>query len=134
MMRIMRQAALSVGLLLLWSVAVLAAPVDMADMEMEFVDARGDTGYYVDMKSPDFKNDHEVTARVEIVCADKDRLYLYHIHFDRKKRTYQILDSVMAVYATKERVSGNARPTAVTPYAAGSPMEAVVEYIFSPQP
>ena len=94
--------------MLLWSAAVLAAPVDMADMEMELVYAWGDTGYYVDIKSPDFKNDHEVTD--------------------------QILDSVMAVYATKERVSGNARPTAVTPYAAGSPMEAVVEYIFSPQP
>lgn len=112
----------------------MAASVDMADTEMVFVDARGDTGYYVDMKSLDFQNDHEVTARVQIVCADKDRLYLYRIHFDRKKRTYQILDSVMAVYTTKEPVGGNAVPTAVTPYANGSPMAAVVEYIFSPQP
>ena len=112
----------------------MAASVDMADTEMVFVDARGDTGYYVDMKSLDFQGENEVTARVEIVCADKDRLYLYRIHFDRKKRTYQILESVMAVYATKERIGGNAMPTVVTPYAAGSPMEAVVEYIFSPMP
>lgn len=112
----------------------MAASVDMADTEMVFVDARGDTGYYVDMKSLDFQGENEVTARVEIVCADKDRLYLYRIHFDRKKRTYQILESVMAVYATKEHIGGNAMPTVVTPYAAGSPMEAVVEYIFSPMP
>ena len=112
----------------------MAASMDMADTELVFVDARGDTGYYVDMKSLEFKGEHEVTARVEIVCADKDRLYLYHIHFDRKKRTYQILDSVVAVYTTKEHIGGNAMPTVVTPYAVGSPLEAVVEYIFSPQP
>lgn len=134
MVRMMRKAALLMGLLLFWASAALAASVDVADTEMEFVDAWGDTGYYVDMKSLEFKGDHEVTAQVEIVCADKDRLYLYRIHFDRKKRTYQILDSVMAVYATKERIGGNATPTAVTPYAAGSPMEGVVEFIFSSQP
>ena len=130
----MCRAAFSMGLLLLWSAVAMAASVDMADTEMVFVDARGDTGYYVDMKSLDFQGENEVTARVEIVCADKDRLYLYRIHFDRKKRTYQILESVMAVYATKEHIGGNAMPTVVTPYAAGSPMEAVVEYIFSPMP
>ena len=134
MVRMIGRAALLVGLLFLWGSAALAASVDVAETEMAFVDAWGDTGYYVDMKSLDFQNDHEVTARVQIVCADKDRLYLYRIHFDRKKRTYQILDSVMAVYTTKEPVGGNAVPTAVTPYANGSPMAAVVEYIFSPQP
>lgn len=97
MVRMIGRAALLVGLLFLWGSAALAASVDVAETEMAFVDAWGDTGYYVDMKSLDFQNDHEVTARVQIVCADKDRLYLYRIHFDRKKRTYQILDSVMGI-------------------------------------
>ena len=77
----MCRAAFSMGLLLLWSAVAMAASVDMADTEMVFVDARGDTGYYVDMKSLDFQGENEVTARVEIVCADKDRLYLYRIRF-----------------------------------------------------
>lgn len=132
MVRRIGQAVLFAGLLF-WSAAAMAASVDVADTDMVFVDARGDTGYYVDMKSLQFQNDHEVTAKVQIVCADKDRLYLYRIHFDRKKRTYQILDSVIAVYATKEHVGGSAVPAAVTPYGAGTPMEAVAEYIFAPQ-
>ena len=133
MVRRIGQAVFLAGLLF-WSTAAMAASVDIADTEMVFVDARGDTGYYVDMKSLTFQSDYEVTAKVQIVCADKDRLYLYRIHFNRKKRTYQILESVMAVYATKERVGESAVPTAVTPYGAGSPMEAVVEYIFAPRP
>ena len=132
MVRRIGQAVLFAGLLF-WSAAAMAASVDVADTDMVFVDARGDTGYYVDMKSLQFQNDHEVTAKMQIVCADKDRLYLYRIHFDRKKRTYQILDSVIAVYATKEHVGGSAVPAAVTPYGAGTPMEAVAEYIFAPQ-
>lgn len=134
MKKVFYQAGMVIALLLLLRAEALAAAVDMADMDMQFVDASGMTGYYVDMGSLDFQNDHEVTAWVEIVRADKDRLYLYRIHFDRKKRTYQILESVMAEYATKERLGDNSAPTAVTAYAPGSPMESVVEFIFSPQP
>ena len=134
MKKVFYQAGMVIALLLLWRVEALAAAVDMADMDMQFVDALGMTGYYVDMGSLDFQNDHEVTAWVEIVRADKDRLYLYRIHFDRKKRTYQILESVMAEYATKERLGDNSAPTPVTAYAPGSPMESVVEFVFSPQP
>ena len=122
MKKVFYQAGMVIALLLLWRAEALAAVVDMADMDMQFVDASGMTGYYVDMGS------------LEIVRADKDRLYLYRIHFDRKKRTYQILESVMAEYATKERLGDNSAPTAVTAYAPGSPMESVVEFIFSPQP
>ena len=116
MKKVFYQAGMIIALLLLWRAEALAAVVDMADMDMQFVDASG------------------MTAWVEIVRADKDRLYLYRIHFDRKKRTYQILESVMAEYATKERLGDNSAPTAVTAYAPGSPMESVVEFIFSPQP
>lgn len=134
MKKVFYQAGMVIALLLLWRAEALAAAVDMADMDMQFVDASGMTGYYVDMGLLDFQNDHEVTAWVEIVRADKDRLYLYRIHFDRKKRTYQILESVMAEYATKERLGDNSVPTSVTAYAPGSPMESVVEFVFSPQP
>ncbi len=133
MRKLFRIAALTV-LLCLGSAVCLAETLDLADADFHFVDARGETGYYVDMQSVQFHNDHEVTARVEIVRADIDRLYLYTARFDRVKRLYQILRSTVATYATKEIAGGSGAPSRVTAYAAGSPMEAVVEYIFSPAP
>lgn len=127
-------------LLPLFTVAVLlvggvclAEPVDFSDMEMRFVDAQGETGYYVDMNSIQIKNNNEATARVEIVKADKNCLYLYTIAFNRGKKTYQIMDSVVAAYDTKEKTGGSSQPMKPQKYAKGSAMETVAEYIYSPQ-
>ena len=66
----------------------LAEPIDFSDMDLRFVDAQGNTGYYVDMNSVQIRNNNEATARVEIVKADANCLYLYTIAFDRGKNTY----------------------------------------------
>ena len=111
----------------------LAEPIDFSDMDLRFVDAQGSTGYYVDMNSVQIKNNHEATARVEIVKADANCLYLYTIAFDRGKNTYQILDSIVAAYDTKEQTGGSGQPLKPQSYAIGSAMETVAEYIYSPQ-
>ena len=110
-----------------------AEKVDFSDMELRFVDARGDTGYYVDMNSIEIKNMNEATARVEIVKIDKNCLYLYTIAFNRGKKTYQILDSLVADYETKEKTGGSGTPLKPQVYAKDSAMETVAEYIYSPQ-
>ena len=110
-----------------------AEPIDFSDMDLRFVDAQGNTGYYVDMNSVRIKNNNEATARVEIVKADTNCLYLYTIAFDRGKKTYQILDSVVAAYDTKEPTSSSQNPLKPQGYARGSAMETVAEYIYSPQ-
>ncbi len=110
-----------------------AEPIDFSEMDLRFVDAQGNTGYYVDMNAVYIKNNNEATARVEIVKADVNCLYLYTIAFDRGKKTYQILDSVIAQYDTKEQTGGSGHPMKAQGYAPGSAMETVVEYIYSPQ-
>ena len=122
-------AALILGM----SSVVLAEPIDFSDMDLRFVDAQGETGYYVDMNSVQIKNMNEATARVEIVKADSNCLYLYTIAFDRGKKTYQILDSIVAAYDTKEKTGGSSQPLKAQSYAKGSAMETVAEYIYSPQ-
>ena len=111
----------------------MAEPLDFSDMDLRFVDAWGNTGYYVDMNSVQIQDEKKATARVEIVKADANCLYLYTVAFDRGKRTYQILDSVIAQYDTKEQTGGSVRPTSPQSYGAGSAWETVVEYIYSPQ-
>ena len=127
-------------LLTILTAAVLAAssvafaePIDFSDMDLRFVDAQDTTGYYVDMNSVQIKNNNEATARVEIVKADANCLYLYTIAFDRGKKTYQILDSIVAAYDTKEPTGGSKTPLKAQSYAKGSAMETVAEYIYSPQ-
>ncbi len=110
-----------------------AETLDFSDMDLRFVDARGDTGYYVDMNAVEIKNNNEAQARVEIVKADANCLYLYTIAFDRGKKTYQILDSLVAAYDTKEKTGGSSVPLKPQGYAKGSAMETVAEYIYSPQ-
>lgn len=114
-------------------VLCFAEPIDFSDMDLRFVDAQGSTGYYVDMNSVQIKNMNEATARVEIVKADSNCLYLYTIAFDRGKKTYQILDSIVAAYDTKEKTGGSSQPLKAQSYAKGSAMETVAEYIYSPQ-
>lgn len=111
-----------------------AERVDLDGMNLVFVDARNSTGYYVDTNSYEFKNDNEVTSRVEMVKADIDRLYLYTIRFDRAKKIYQIMNSIVAEYASKEKVGGSAAPMQEQSYASGSPLASVVDYIFNPIP
>ena len=47
MKKVFYQAGMVIALLLLLRAEALAAAVDMADMDMQFVDALGMTGYYV---------------------------------------------------------------------------------------
>ena len=110
-----------------------AEPLDFSDMDLRFVDAREDAGYYVDMNSVDIKNMSEASARVEIVRIDAKKIYLYHIEFNRKLRTYRIMDSVSADYDTKEILGGSSVPLKAQTYAKGSAMEAVAGYLYSPQ-
>ena len=112
---------------MLWVMACAlcaAEPVDFSDMDLRFVDAQGNTGYYVDMNSIQIKNNNE---------ADANCLYLYTIAFGRGKNTYQILDSIVAAYDTKEQTGGSGQPLKPQSYAKGSAMETVAEYIYSPQ-
>lgn len=126
-------APLSAAIILFVAAVCHAETVDFSGMDLRFVDAIDSTGYYVDMNDISIRNIDEATARVEIVKADANRLYLYRIAFDRRKRTYQILDSVVAEYDTKEITGGSGAPLKPQSYAKGSAMETVVEYVYSPQ-
>jgi hypothetical protein len=126
--------ASAVAAMIFFSAVCFAEKLDFPDAEFVFVEARGTTGYYVDMNSVRFTGDHEVDARVEIIKASENRMFFYSVHFDRQKRTYQILDSLNGQYDTKEKTGGSMVPLKETGYASGSPMEGIVEYIYSPQP
>lgn len=102
-----------------------------SDDGWRFVDARGTTGYYVDTWEISVDSDHEYTAVVLIIKAEKDLLYRYRIHFDYEKRTYQILSSTTMSYETREVKTSSDTPLEPEPYQPGSPMQAIVDYIYA---
>lgn len=134
-MKIGRILPLVAGLLLWGSVSVFAE-------DMQFVDAIGPTGYYVDVDSigytqtvkmlPDNqqKQYELVQARVAVIKARTNRRYIYWMQFNREKLVYRILSSKVQVYDTKEIVEENNIPTPEFPFVETSPMQTVVNFIY----
>ena len=78
---------------------------------MQFVDANGSTGYYVDTDSISsdqvVENDVQKTlwtARVAVIRADLNRRYIYLMQFDPDKRMYQIFASEVQRYEGRAAV------------------------------
>ena len=105
--------------------------VDLPDADLQFVDARGDTGYYVDMYSINRISDHEVEAGVAMVKTRTNRMFLYTIHFDTAASTYQIMDSKILRYDTKEQIGGSSQPMPPGKYVPNTPMQAIVDFLYS---
>ena len=115
----------------LWLLGSVCFAVDLDDLDLEFVDARDGTGYYVDVDSLNFTSDHEVTACVAMVKSRTNRMFLYSIHFDTAAATYQIMNSRVMRYDTKEPIGGSDQPLPASGYGIASPMRAIVDYIYN---
>jgi len=98
---------------------------------MEFVDADGSTGYYVDTDSVNFYDDKLVDARIAVVKANKNRRFVYAVQFDREKGTYQIFASMVQIYDTKDVIDSRTESGPPLPYSYNSPMREIVDYIFA---
>ena len=108
---------------------------------MEFVDANGSTGYYVDTDSVSYESTKEgetdvtyVYARVAVVRADDNRRYLYAMKFDPAKSTYRIMASEVQAYDTKETLEKSAAVELPRRYGPTSPMKEIVEFIMQARP
>lgn len=128
-------SALVIWILLLGgAVTAKAQPDWLGDMDLRFVDANGVTGYYVDVNSIAIINADECNARVAIVRADENRMFVYMVGFNRKQESYQIMHTAVLQYDTKEDLKENPRPMVPVKYMKNSPMYNVVEFIYNYKP
>lgn len=123
---------------LLAACMMLLSSVCLAAENMEFVDANGSTGYYVDVSTiaPETVEENNVQrtlwdADVAVVRADLNRRYIYAMRFDPDKRTYQIFHSEVQRYDTKDVLQTSDTVEAPRFYAASSPMNEIVQFIIS---
>lgn len=120
---------------LLCSLAVLFCSQDCQAAELNgcpltFIDSRGDTGYYIDSSSISYDTDTESTAVIAIIKVRTSRMFVYTAHFDAGAGTYQLLNSSIYDYDTKEELSTSDQYSPPRPYGAYSPMQEVVDYIY----
>lgn len=109
---------------------------------MQFVDAVGATGYYVDVDSLSFsqttevqpdktkKNYEIVQAKVAVIKARTNRRYIYLMQFNKEKMVYRILSSKVQIYDSKQFVEQTDEVSPELPFVASSPMQTVVDFIY----
>lgn len=121
---------------------LMAMPAAFAMENMEFVDASGPTGYYVDTNSityakraelqPDGKKrDYEIVrARVAVIKARTNRCYTYLMEFNKEKMVYRTLACKVQAYDTKKIVEENKDVSPELPFVETSLMQEVVDFIY----
>ena len=109
---------------------------------MQFVDAVGPTGYYVDVDSIAYSTTTEmqpnnakktyelVQAQVAVIKARTNRRYIYQMQFNKEKMVYRIMSSSVQAYDTKAILEHNEEVSPELPFVASSPMQTVVDFIY----
>ena len=97
--------------------------------DFQFVDAADTTGYYVDMDSVEKESRSTIFARVAVVKADANRMFVYDVRFNHLERTYQIIASQTIEYDSKNILETNNTPRDARAYASGSEMSELIEFI-----
>lgn len=118
-------------LFLVLGLMLMLTSVCSAEENMCFVDARNDTGYYVDTDTISADSDHEYTANIAVIKADTNRMYVYQTHFDFNAMTYQILNAEVMAYDTKTVLGTSGTSLSVRHYGIASPMKSIVDYIYA---
>jgi len=109
---------------------------------MQFVDAVGPTGYYVDVDSISYSTAAEmqpnntkktyelVQARVDVIKARTNRRYIYQMQFNKEKMVYRIISATVQAYDTKATLERTEEVSPELPFVASSPMQTVVDFIY----
>lgn len=100
------------------------------DADFRFVDALGSTGYYIDVYSLNLFAPDECAARLAVVKADKNRMVIYTMVFNRKAQTYWIIKRVELEYDTKKELSVSDKHEIPVYYGAGTPIGNAVDFIY----
>lgn len=100
-----------------------------SDRERVFIDANGDTGYYVYMDNVKRPGYYEVVADIAIIKADEDRIFIYETYFDTYHNLCRFQTSKVYQYSDKKMLMGSNIPQDLRSYTSTSPMKAIADYL-----
>ena len=97
--------------------------------ERVFIDANGDTGYYVYMDNVKRPGYYEIVADIAIIKADEDRIFIYETYFDTYHNYCRFQTSKVYQYSDKKMLMGSNIPQDLRSYTSTSPMKAIADYL-----
>ena len=110
------------------AVMFMMTPICQAE-NFKFVDAVDKTGYYVDIDSVQVETSSTLVTTIAVVKAQMNKMYVYHIRVNHGNQSYQILNSKILDYETREVLESNDKARPYRPYSAKSEMSEVVDFI-----
>ncbi len=111
------------------TIMVLSSVGYANDRERIFIDANGDTGYYVYMDNVKRPSYYEIVADIAIIKADENRLFLYETYFDTYHNYCRFQTSKVYQYSDKKMLMGSNTPQDLREYTSTSPMKAIADYL-----
>ena len=97
--------------------------------ERVFIDANGDTGYYVYMDNVKRPGYYEIVADIAIIKADENRIFIYETYFDTYHNYCRFQTSKVYQYSDKKMLMGSNIPQDLRSYTSTSPMKAIADYL-----
>ena len=95
----------------------------------KFVDAEGNTGYYVDMDTIKIESQESIAASIAVVKANLNKMYVYNVRINHKNQTYQIVSSEILEYDTRNKLESNNRSRPFRPYSPKSEMSELINFV-----
>ncbi|MBQ9616395.1 MAG: hypothetical protein IJR38_08685, partial [Selenomonadaceae bacterium] len=80
-----------------------------------------------------WESDTVVSAKIAVIKAATNRMYVYQMRFDCGMMTYQILSSETLAYDTKTVLESSWVPQMEMGYSSTSIMQEMVSYIMYPE-
>lgn len=107
--------------------AMMMSPCSAEDFQ--FVDAEGNTGYYIDMDSVENESRDILFARIAVKKAGANRMFIYDVRFNHYDRAYQIISSQTIEYETQNVLESTDEARAFRAYSPNSEMSELIQFI-----
>lgn len=99
--------------------------------DLKFIDASGDTGYYVDMDSVQIESSEVLLADFIVIRADKNEMAIANLKINHRQKTYIVQSTRTLSYDERTELKTESGNKIVHHYSAKSLMNETVQIILS---
>ena len=99
--------------------------------DLRFIDASGDTGYYVDMDSVKNESSEVFFVDLIVIRADKNEMAVANLKINHKRRTYLVQSSKTLSYDERTELKTEVGDKILKNYSNKSLMNEIVQIILS---
>ena len=99
--------------------------------DLKFIDASGDTGYYIDMDSVKKFSDSAFTVDFIVIRADRNEMTIADLKIDYAEKTYTVQSEKTLSYDERTEIKSDNKRHTTKSYSDKSLMSEIVQIILS---